>query len=99
LQFKLGVCFKCWLPHQAWGLDIHGDIKTAACEDGLRDLVKGGCWRLFRDETWLREWMQKRGMSWKEETEFKSWIEDREEEGEILNGVRVVLEAWRDITG
>jgi hypothetical protein len=43
--------------------------------------------------------MQKRGMSWKEETEFKSWIEDREEEGEILNGVRVVLEAWRDITG
>ena len=37
-------------------------------------------------------------VSWKEEGQFKAWIEDKEEEGEILNGVRVVLEAWREIT-
>jgi len=99
LEFKKGCCYKCGFPHKAWGLEIHGDMRTAACENGLRDLVKGGCWRLYRDETWLRVWMQKQGMRWKDEGEFKAWIQGMEVEGEILNGVRLILEAWREITG
>jgi hypothetical protein len=73
-------------------------METAACEDGLRDIVKGGLWYLYRSGTWLREWFESRGQGWMDEAKFKSWAETKEEEGEIVNGVRVVLEAWRLIT-
>ena len=82
------------------GKDIHGDVITGECEGRLRDILKGGCWRwrLYRSETWLRKWLKGRGLSWKEEVECKSWIERKEKEGEILNGVRVILEAWKQVT-
>jgi hypothetical protein len=97
MLFKKGCCYTCGFPHKAYGKDIHGDVRTAECENGLRDILKGGCWWLYRSERWLQSWFERCGMDWKEEVDFKHWIETKEEEGEILNGVRVILEAWREI--
>jgi hypothetical protein len=97
LVFKKGCCYTCGFPHRANGKDIHGNATTGECEDGLRDILKGGCWWLYRDKRWLKDWSERVGVSWSDEDEFKRWIETREEEGEILNGVRLILEAWREV--
>lgn len=58
--------------------------------------MRGGCWALFRSESWLRGWLTKRKLEWMLEEEFKIWIGEMEFEGELTNGVRIILEAWRD---
>lgn len=99
-RFKRGsCCFKCGLPQRAYGKDIHGDVRTGECEEGLRDIVGGGCWVLYGGESWLRRWFEGRGLEWKREDEYREWISSTEEEGEMINGVRVILEAWRDKVG
>jgi len=42
----------------------------------------------------LRSWLWGDGCEWIDEVGFNSWIGKAEEEGEILNGVQIVLEAW-----
>src|SRR5271169_5943847 len=93
-------CFTCGLPQKAYGKVIHGTVTTGECEAGLRDVVRGGCWTLYRDEKdkkWLRQWFERRGCEWKNEIQFREWTLEMEEEGEITNGVRILLEAWRDL--
>jgi len=51
------------------------------------DYVKGCCWSLYRNEAWLRSWFEECAINWKDEIEFKCWIETKNQEGEILNGV------------
>jgi hypothetical protein len=63
---------------------------------GLRDIVRGGCWGLYRSERWLREWLNGQNIEWMSEEEFREWIGVMEFEGEITHGVRLILCAWRD---
>jgi hypothetical protein len=35
-------------------------------------------------------------LEWKTEDEYREWISLVEAEGEMINGVRVIIEAWRD---
>ena len=99
-KFKRGsCCFKCGLPQRAYGKDIHGDVRTGECEEGLRDIVRAGCWTLYRGESWLGRWFEEWELEWKTEDEYREWMSSMEEEGEMINGVRVILEAWRDKVG
>jgi hypothetical protein len=86
------------LPQKAYGKDIHGNVRTGECSDGqgLRDIVRGGCWALYRSETWSRGWLLKEGWEWMSEEEYREWIGEMEFEGEITHGVRMILSAWRD---
>jgi hypothetical protein len=96
-RFQRGsCCWTCGLPQKAYGKEIHGDVRTGECKAGLRDVVRGGCWSLYRSERWLRRWFESRRLEWKGEEEFRDWIAELEEEGEVINGVRIILEAWRD---
>src|SRR5437762_1764359 len=96
-SFKRGsCCFTCGLPQKAHGKDIHGKVMTGECEEGLLYVVRGGCWALYRSEKWLKRWLESQGHGWKDEREFEDWFVKLEEEGEMINGVRALLEAWRD---
>jgi len=97
VNFERGsCCYTCGLPQKAYGKDIHGKVMTGECEEGLRYVVRGGCWALYRSERWLKVWFESRGYEWKNESQFEHWFGKLEEEGEMINGVRVILEAWRD---
>jgi hypothetical protein len=98
-QFKKGsCCWTCGLPQKAYGKDIHGNVRTGECSDvvGLRDIVRGGCWALYRREIWLRMWLNGKNIQWMSEERFREWIGLMEFEGEITNGVRTILCAWRN---
>lgn len=95
--FRRGTCcYSCGLPSRAYGEEIHRNIRTGECEAGLRDVIKGSIWCLYRSERWLRTWFRKEGLEWMGYEEFKEWSAVREGDGEVINGVRLAIAAWRD---
>lgn len=98
VRFKRGsCCYTCGLPQRAYGKDIHGNVRTGECEEGLRDIVRGGCWAVYRSEKWLRMWLGMEGLEWMDEGEFKRWIGEVEESGEMVNGAQLMMEVWRGV--
>lgn len=89
-------CFWCGLPCRAYGEEIHGVMATAECEEGLRDIIVGSYWHLYRNEGWISLWFSESGLGWMSEDEFKEWVVRKEGEFDIVNGVRLVIAAWRD---
>jgi len=69
---------------------------TRECEEGLRDLMKGVCWKVYRDSG-LREIYLKgvEGETRKEE-DYKKWIIRLDTSGEMVNGCRLMLNIWKD---
>jgi hypothetical protein len=53
--------------------------------------VGGGCG--------IRMWETRCGYEWRGEDEFRRWISEMELEGEMTHGVRLILDAWRDVSG
>ena len=88
----------CGLPQMAFNEIIHGNIQTGECEEGLKDMVKGICWGIFRDEH-LREKYLTAIFGVLDEKEFKEWMKEMDESMEIINGVRLMLTVWRDESG
>jgi len=76
---------------------IHGNIQTGECEEGLKDIVKGICWGIFRDEHLREKYLT--AIFGVDEKEFKEWMKEMDESMEIINGVRLMLTVWRDESG
>jgi hypothetical protein len=93
---KGSCCFKCGLPQRAYGEFIHGDNEIGECEEGLRDLMKGICWFVFRDFELREKYLS--GLSSDEMNieGFRRWLGRLEEDCEVVNGVRLMLRVWRD---
>jgi hypothetical protein len=95
--FKKGICcFHCGLPQRAYGEFIHGDVMTGSCWEGLRDLVKGVCWYVFRDIDYREKYLRDLGVEERRMEGFKRWIGELADDGEIINGVKLMLNIWRD---
>jgi hypothetical protein len=100
MAFKRGTCcYSCGLPCRAYGEEIHGNTATGECEKGPRDLIRGSCWGLYRSERWLRNWWEREGVNWMGERAFRGWIVEKGGDGELINGVRLVISAWRERHG
>ena len=56
----------CGLPQRAFGDEIHGNVESGKCEDGLRDLMKGICWKVFRDDELNRKYLKEDGVMMKD---------------------------------
>lgn len=80
----------------AFSESIHGDVATGECEEGLKDMVKGACWGIFRDSH-LREKYLMNTFDGNED-DFKKWIAELDESREIINGVKLILTAWREMS-
>jgi len=87
----------CGLPQMAFNEIIHGNIQTGECEEGLKDIVKGICWGIFRDEHLREKYLT--AIFGVDEKEFKEWMKEMDESMEIINGVRLMLTVWRDESG
>ena len=87
----------CGLPQMAFKEIIHGNIQTGECEEGLKDIVKGICWGIFRDEHLREKYLT--AIFGVDEKEFKEWMKEMDESMEIINGVRLMLTVWRDESG
>jgi hypothetical protein len=97
LDIKKGVCCRhCWLPQTAFGEKIHGNIETGECEEGLKDLLKGMCWKIFRDDHLNGKYLEEELIVFEDDKEFKRWIIQRDMSGEMINGCRLMLEVWKD---
>jgi len=86
----------CGLPQMAFNEIIHGNIQTGECEEGLRDIVKGICWGIFRDEHLREKYLT--AIFDVDEKDFKEWMKEMDESMEMTNGVRLMLTVWRDIS-
>jgi len=96
---RASCCFKCGFPQKAYGEDIHGNVRTGECEIGLRDIISGGCWVIYREEKWLKNYFLNKKILWKNEEEYLDWLGRLEFGGEMVNGVRIILECWREKNG
>ena len=92
-----GCCFKCGLPQRLGGEHIHGDIASAECEEGYEDKMVPLGWYLWRDKRWRRRLATHFRAEWNEE-EFRMWL-GKMDEGEVTNGVRVMLWIWYEKEG
>ena len=97
IVFRKGsCCVSCGFPQKAFGESIHGDVRTGECEEGMRDIMKGICWGVYREKRSEMRVFEELGI--KEdinEEEFKKWISEMDVSGEMNNGCRMVLEVWR----
>ena len=51
IVFRKGsCCVSCGFPQKAFGENIHGDVRTGECEKGMRDIMKGICWGVYREK-------------------------------------------------
>src|SRR2546421_12388375 len=51
IVFRKGsCCVSCGFPQKAFGEVIHGDVRTGECEEGIRDIMKGICWGIYREK-------------------------------------------------
>jgi len=85
----------CGLPQIAFGENVHGNRETGECEEGLKDLIKGCCWAIFRDEHLKTKYLMDHFNG--DEEEFKEWKVKLDESREIINGVGLMLRVWREM--
>ena len=99
-RIREGSCCKtCGFPQRLFGERIHGDIGTGECEKGLKDLIKGVCWGIFRRsemKEMKKKYLETVGMNMEDEERYKEWLNDLDRSGEMLNGCRLLLNIWRD---
>jgi len=97
VNFRKGsCCMTCGFPQILFGERIHGDIGTGECEKGLRDLMKGVCWGVYRDVKLKEKYLKDDGSEIVEEEKYKEWIIRMDTSGEMINGCRFMLNIWRD---
>ena len=89
-------CVSCGFPQQCFGEEIHGNVMTGECEEGMKDLMKGVCWRVFRVKELKEKYLEEKGIKIDKEEEYKKWIVDLDTSGEMINGCRLMLNVWRD---
>jgi hypothetical protein len=96
VDFRYGsCCVTCGLPQMAFGENIHGNIETGECEEGLKDLVKGCCWGIFRDQGLREKYLV--NVFNGDERRFKDWMKEMDESREMTNGVSLMLMVWREM--
>lgn len=94
IDFEHGsCCVSCGLPQMVFTEKIHGNMETGECEDGLKDMIKGGCWGIFRDEELKGKYLK--NIFDGDEAEFKEWLVKMDESREMTNGVRLMVDVWR----
>jgi hypothetical protein len=97
VDFKYGsCCVTCGLPQIMFSENIHGNTETGECEDGLKDIVKGLCWGIFRNDSLRRKYLF--NIFNGDEEEFKEWMKEMDESMEMTNAVSLMLTVWRDIS-
>ena len=95
VDFKYGsCCVSCGLPQMAFNEKIHGKVETGECEEGLKDIVKGVCWGIFRDEYLKAQYLT--DLFDGDEDAFKQWMKEMDDNMEMTNGVSLMLKVWRD---
>jgi len=62
----------CGLPQIAFGESVHGNRETGECEEGMKDLIKGCCWAIYRDNHLKNKYLT--GVFNGDEGKFKEWI-------------------------
>jgi hypothetical protein len=87
-------CMSCGLPQKAFGEHIHGNVYSGECEYGLRDIMKGICWKIFREDGLREKYIPEFGKG--EEDRFKGWLFEMDISGEMINGCRMMLNVWRE---
>ena len=98
VDFRRGdCCMTCGFPQRLFGERIHGNAETGECEDGLKDLMKGACWKVYRDEKLREQYLKEVESEIKNEMDYKKWIVGLDTSGEMVNGCRLVLNIWRDM--
>ena len=86
----------CGLPQRLFGEQIHGNVLTGECEPGLRDLMKGVCWRIFWKSALKEKYLLGMEGDIGSEEDYKKWIQRLDTSGEMINGCRLMLNIWRD---
>jgi len=96
-KVKKGICCtSCGLPQRLFGEEIHGDVLTGECKDGLRDLMKGICWRVYRVRELKDKYLGGVGDEIRNEEDYKKWLNRLDTSGEMINGCRLMLNIWRE---
>jgi hypothetical protein len=100
VDFRKGsCCVSCGFPQTAFKERIHGNKMTGECESGLRDLMKGACWGVFRDVKLKEKYLSGIGAEVDSEEGYKKWLVKLDTSGEMINGCRLMLDIWRDWEG
>jgi len=74
-DLRKGICcMTCGLPQRLFGEQIHGNVLTGECEPGLRDLMKGVCWRIFRKPALKEKYLLGMEGDIESEEDYKRWI-------------------------
>ena len=78
---------------------IHGNRETGECEEGLRDIVKGVCWRVLRNECLRKKYLEKMGLKSEIDGDesYGRWLAGLDEGGEMVNAVRLCLNVWKEL--
>jgi len=92
---KGSCCTSCGFPQQLFSENIHGNVETGECEKGLRDLIKRGCWRVFRDDKLREKYLENSGIEMETEEDYMKWLVRLYESGDMINGCRLMLMIWR----
>jgi len=85
----------CGFPQILFGEHIHGNVESGECSGGLKDLIKGVCWRVFRVKELREKFLEGKGVP-SEEDGYKKWISQLDTSGEMINGCRLMLNVWRE---
>jgi hypothetical protein len=97
-MFKKGsCCLSCGFPQKAFNETIHGDVGTGECESGLKDGMKGGCWRIWRSEELRLKYLFDCLDECRSSEQFKVWLGQMDLSGEMINGCRLMLRVYRDL--
>jgi len=75
---------------------MHGDVLTGECNEGLRDLMKGICWKVYRDVKFRERYLKDVENEIRTEEEYKKWLMVLDTSGEMVNGCRLTLNIWKD---
>lgn len=87
----------CGFPQKAFHEVIHGDVTTGECDVGLKDAMKGACWRIWRDKELRSKYLKDYEREIGTEEQFREWIARLDETGEFVNGCRLMLIAYKDL--
>ena len=93
---KGNCCLTCGFPQKCFDEVIHGDIRTGECEEGLMDLIKGVCWRIFRDGKLNSKYLEGLGDEVGDKEKYRLWLARMDTSGEMTNGCRLMLNIWRE---
>jgi hypothetical protein len=98
VMFKKGrCCLSCGFGQKAFKEVIDGDVVTGEYESGLKDGMKGGCWRIWRSAELGEKYLFDCLDECRSLEQFKVWLGRMDLSREMINGCRVMLRVYVDL--